>query len=415
MENKQIVLKKESEVLDGVVEISSSKSISNRVLIIQDLCDDKFEINNLSLADDTQLLKELLNSNANDLNCGAGGTTFRFLLALSVLKKKEVILRGTPRLNERPIAPLLKSLTELGARFTFLNKHGFPPLKVIPSEIYGGIVEVNASVSSQFVSALMLIAPKVNRGLQIKLQGNLISSSYVRMTAGIMKHFGVNPVFVKQQINIPESDYKAIDISIPSDWSNAAYWYAMVACTKKSSIRIKNLANKKWQEDVVLMEWMNDFGVKTTIDGADLILESSNVTINEDYEIDLTDHPDLSQPICFMAAIKGIGITLSGLSTLRGKETDRLRALKTELEKTGVTVFINDNSISIKGKAHVSKINQAVFETYDDHRMAMSISILAVTGATITINNPDVVSKSYPDFFKQINAIGIQSEFPLLA
>lgn len=415
MKNKQIVLKKEREKLDGIIEISSSKSISNRVLIIQDLCEEKFEIKNLSPSDDTQLLKELLNSKGDDLYCGAGGTTFRFLLALSVLKKREVVLRGTTRLNERPIAPLLKSLGELGARFTYLNKPGFPPLKVIPSEIYGGMVEVDASVSSQFVSALMLIAPKVKRGLQIKLQGNLISSSYVRMTAGIMKHFGVNPLFIKQQINIPESDYKATDITIPSDWSNAAYWYALVACTKKSSIRVKNHANKKWQEDVILIEWMKDFGVNTTIDGSDLILERSNVTINEDYEIDLTDHPDLAQPICFMAAVKGIGITLSGLSTLRGKETDRLRALKTELEKTGVVVYINDDSISINGKLNISKINNAIFETYDDHRMAMSISILAVTGATITINNPDVVSKSYPDFFKQLNAIGIQSEFPLLA
>lgn len=415
MKNKQIVLKKEREKLDGIIEISSSKSISNRVLIIQDLCEEKFEIKNLSPSDDTQLLKELLNSKGDDLYCGAGGTTFRFLLALSVLKKREVVLRGTTRLNERPIAPLLKSLGELGARFTYLNKPGFPPLKVIPSEIYGGMVEVDASVSSQFVSALMLIAPKVKRGLQIKLQGNLISSSYVRMTAGIMKHFGVNPLFIKQQINIPESDYKATDITIPSDWSNAAYWYALVACTKKSSIRVKNHANKKWQEDVILIEWMKDFGVNTTIDGSDLILERSNVNINEDYEIDLTDHPDLAQPICFMAAVKGIGITLSGLSTLRGKETDRLRALKTELEKTGVVVYINDDSISINGKLNISKINNAIFETYDDHRMAMSISILAVTGATITINNPDVVSKSYPDFFKQLNAIGIQSEFPLLA
>jgi 3-phosphoshikimate 1-carboxyvinyltransferase len=415
MDQRQIVLKKDSEKIEGVVEISSSKSISNRVLIIQELCDEKFEIFNLSLADDTQLLEELISSKSIDLNCGAGGTTFRFLLALSVLKKKEVVLSGTPRLNERPIAPLLKSLTELGARFTYLNKPGFPPLKIIPSEIYGGIVEVDASVSSQFVSALMLIAPKINRGLQIKLQGNLISSSYVRMTAGIMKHFGVNPVFVKQQINITESNYKPVDITIPSDWSNAAYWYAMVACSKKSIIRIKNLANKKWQEDVILIEWMKDFGVNTTIEGSDLILENNNVITNEDFEIDLTDHPDLAQPICFMAAIKGIGITLSGLSTLRGKETDRLRALKTELEKTGVTVYINEDSISLKGKVNVSRINQTVFETYDDHRMAMSISILVATSATVTMNNPDVVSKSYPDFFKQLNAIGIQSEFPLLA
>jgi len=388
------------------IKIPGSKSISNRLLIIHQLCESKFNIENLSTSDDTKFLESLLDSSSEIQNCGAGGTTFRFLLALRALQGKEVILTGSKEFNLRPIGPLVDALNELGGSIAYLEKHGFAPVKINASQLHGGRLNIASNVSSQFISALMLITPYLNGGLEINFTENPVSFSYIEMTASIMKEFSVDVKFEKNKINIPQGDYKPKDYDCPPDWTSASYWYGIIACSNDSQINLVNLAKDKFQGDVILNKLMTLFGVNSVEKGNDILLSNKNALTSTPIQFDCTNNPDLSLALTVVAAIKGIPVHFTGLSTLKVKETDRLLALKMELEKTGVNILIDENSLKLFGQVNNDKISIATFNTYEDHRMAMALSILATTNSTVKIENPNVVNKSYPNYFDELKSIG---------
>ncbi len=390
------------------IQIPGSKSISNRLLIIQQLCESKFKIENLSISDDTKFLESLLESDFEIQNCGAGGTTFRFLLALRALQGKTVILSGSKEFKLRPISPLVDALNELGASIDYLKNNGFAPIRLNASKIHGGKIKIDSNISSQFVSALMLIAPYLKGGLEISFSENPVSFSYIEMTASIMKEFSVDVEFENNKINIPQGEYISKDYSCSPDWTSASYWYGIIACSIDSQINLVNLAKDKFQGDVILKIWMTLFGVKSVKDGDDILISNVNSEINTTINIDFTNNPDLSLALTVVAAVKGIPVHFTGLSTLKVKETDRLLALKMELEKTGVNILVDENSLKLFGIVDNEKISNTTFNTYEDHRIAMALSILATTLSPVKMENPDVVSKSYPNYFEELKNIGFE-------
>ena len=392
--------------IDAEIQIPGSKSISNRLLIIRAFCEEKFEIENLSTSDDTRILNELINSDSKNQNTGAGGTTFRFLLALRALQGKEITLSGSKEFNTRPISPLVNALRELGASITYLEKDGFAPVKVNASKMNGGKILIDANVSSQFVSALMMISPYLDGGLEILLTGNPVSVSYIFMTASLMKEFSVDVQLENNSIQIKQGNYLARKYSCTPDWTSASYWYGLISCTNESKIKLINLSTDKFQGDSILEVWMQQFSVHSHHVNSDIVISNNNTIAIPPNEIDFTNNPDLSLALAVVAAVKGISIYFTGLSTLKIKETDRLFALKIELEKTGVHVLIDDNSLRLSGKADAIKIEKSTFNTYEDHRMAMALSILVTANAKVKIANPNVVSKSYPNYFDQLKNIG---------
>lgn len=403
---KYITLAAIGGVIRAEVYLPSSKSVSNRVLIIHALCDDDFFINNLSTADDTTVLANIINNPSDEIFCGAGGTTLRFFLALCAAKNRTVKISGTDRLNNRPLQPLLAALTELGVQFEYYHKPFFPPLKIIPSILVGRELMIAADVSSQFISALMLIAPSIENGLVIHLDKPPVSFSYIQMTSALMEYFEVNVIFSEDKIIVPQQKYVARPFSVPADWSNAAYWFGIVAINPDVEIWMKNSSADHLQGDVILLDWMKLFGVNAEVVGADLRVYNARISRPSFLHLNLMNHPDLAQPIAVVAAALGIECILEGLSTLKLKETDRLLAIKTELEKVGAAVEITNNSMHVTQQINRDLLPKIIFETYDDHRMAMSLSMLAALNCKVNIAEPDVVNKSYPGFFDEIMKLG---------
>jgi len=395
--------------LSGSVDLPASKSVSNRALIIQALCSTPFEIANLSVADDTRLLKQCIDHPAAIEDAGAGGTTFRFLLALRTLQQHQGVLSGSPRLMERPVRVLVDLLRSMGASIDYAGTDGFPPLKLRGGALSGGVHRVDASVSSQFVSALMLIGPRLPGGLTIVPTGEMVSATYIAMTASMMRYFGVPVLVTADQIVIPEMDYTSRDISVSSDWSAAAFFFALAALCPHSELLLKGLHFDHWQGDESAAELMLDWGVSTVVQGDGLLLRSSGIPHRE-FVYDFLATPDLAQAFAVMAAVAGRKLTLTGLQTLRQKETDRLSALKESLEMAGAEVIIGNDYLQVVSGVSAEKISSVNFEAYHDHRMVMALSLLACSGAVVRLKDPGQVSKSFPGFFKALAATGAQIE-----
>ena len=401
--------------LSGTVILEPSKSISNRALIIQSLCKDPFTIHSLSTSDDTKVLVNMLSSEKDELYSGYAGSSFRFMVARACLGDREVILDASEQLRRRPVGPLVKALQVLGADITFLNKEGFPPLKIKPSKLFGvGINEVTlqTGVSSQYLTALLLIAPYLPKGLTVHLAGDLVSGSYVRMTLSMMEYFGVGHLWADNTIKIEPGVYKAKDYTVEGDWSAASYYYSMTALADKAELQIEGLREDSIQGDSVVRNIFADLGVETVFSETGMTIKKVGLKEKlKEYKYDFMLCPDIAQTL--MVTLSGLGIKgiLSGLRTLRIKETDRIAAMQTELAKVKVTVIPNDVQSDITcivaGRAWWK--DKAKFNTYEDHRMAMSLSAFAVLNP-ISIKDPDVVSKSYPGFWKDIEAIGIKRE-----
>jgi len=392
---------------DVAVDLPTSKSISNRLLIIQALSEEHFEIKNLSTADDTVLLQELLNSKTDTLDCGMGGTTMRFLLSYLVLKGDNRIITGHSRLKERPIKELLLALENLGAKFHYLEKEFSLPLRIVQSISTGGTVTIDASISSQFVSSLMLIAPYLQNGLTINFSGSTVSSSYIYMTANLMKQYGVDVASNTNSITIPESKYKAKEVTVNGDWSSAAFMYGICALIPNSKIDLLNLKLDRLQGDEALVDIMRNFGVSTTITQYGIQIRNCLPT-NEISELDLINNPDLLPALAVLAFCKGMKIEFTGLQTLVGKESNRLEAIQTELKKLNADIQITDSTLKVNSKLDLKNLENIIFDTYNDHRLAMAFSLFAVFNQPITINNPTVVSKSFPLYFDVLNELGFK-------
>lgn len=415
-----------SKILKGTIELTASKSESNRALIIQALCEDAFEIKNLAAAEDTRVLKEILTKvKANTsteikmYDVGAAGTTMRFLTAYLATKKGvNCILTGSERMQNRPIKILVDALRDLGAKIGYVEKEGYPPLMIKGNDLEGGEVLIDGSVSSQYISALMLISTEFKNGLTIKFKGEVTSIPYINMTQKMMMEFGVNSIWegVSKTITIKKQKYqlgnkKDFIYNIEGDWSSASYWYSIAAFSKEVNFEIKGLNHpgSSLQGDAAIADiFLNEFGIKTkNIEGGIcLIKEETKV---KPFEFDFSDCPDIAQTVAVVVGALGIPSTFTGLHTLRIKETDRTLALKNELAKIGVDVeIVNDDMIKIKSKKIV--LQSSPIATYEDHRMAMAFAPLAMVQDSITIEHPEVVKKSYPDFWKDLQKLGFVIE-----
>ena len=392
-----------SKIVKGKIRLPASKSLSNRALIIQAICKEAFSISNLSEAKDTQVLKKALDTSSKTINIGDAGTSMRFLTAFFSIQKQEVVLRGSERMHERPIAPLVEALNALGANISYLEKEGYPPLYIQKGNIQGGTIQVNCTISSQFISALLLIAPTLPGGLTINLQGNLVSKSYLEMTLKMMSYFGIEYSWKSQTIYIKEQQYQAKDIYIENDWSAVTFWLETVAIAEKAQIELNGLCENSWQGDIKALSIFSKLGVNYQLDNNQLTLfkEPKKTPINQ---LNLIETSDIAQAICCTYAGLQKRLEVTGLSTLKIKETDRISALQSELKKLGVDTTTSKDSIIIN--EFNNHIETPIIKTHQDHRMAMCFAPLALRFEKLIIEDVDVVQKSYPTFWEELEKVG---------
>lgn len=392
------------------IELPGSKSISNRLLMIRAISDLPIHFKNLSDSEDTILLAKALGQikgkKSGTINIEHAGTDMRFLTAYLSIKPGEWIVTGSERMKQRPISELVTALTELGADISYLENRGFPPLKIRGGKLHGGRIEIDGSISSQFISALMLIAPALGEELEIILKGNIVSLPYIKMTNELLKLFGVYVTFNGKRIVVSPAPFSMLNdqFLVESDWSAASYWYNLVALAKDAKVELKFLDQYSLQADSILPELYSKLGVRTEFIEKGVCLRSKQATVNE-FEYDFTNCPDIAQTIAVTCYGLGIKAHLTGLQTLKIKETDRIVALKTELEKLGAVVEATDNSLKINPPTELILKNPKV-STYNDHRMAMSFAALSVKCPGLKTENPDVVNKSYPAFWDDLQQAG---------
>tara|TARA_B100000085_G_scaffold182351_1_gene166612 strand:- start:5 stop:1219 length:1215 start_codon:yes stop_codon:yes gene_type:complete len=399
---------KSAQLEDAHIVIPGSKSESNRLLILSSLFK-KLSLENISNSDDTNYLLKALSSKSSTIDIGHAGTAMRFLTSyFSLTTKKEIVLRGSQRMHNRPIKILVDSLREIGASIHYIDKEGYPPLLIKPSELISKNLIIDSSTSSQYISSLLLIAPKISGGLKIQLTGRETSKPYIDMTISLLKKLGVEITTTDNQISICElQKIESKKHYIESDWSSASYFYSVVALAKIGyTLKLSKFSFKSLQGDSKVADIYKSFGVKTTYKDDLIILEKIESNTDK-FSFDLTSNPDLAQTICVTCLGLGIKCNLTGLHTLKIKETDRLLALKKELSKFNLKVIITDDSISFDNVDFLKP--NVVIETYDDHRMAMSFACLA-TKVKIIIKDPKVVSKSYSSFWSDLERIAIYSE-----
>ena len=399
---------KSAQLEDAHIVIPGSKSESNRLLILSSLFK-KLSLENISNSDDTNYLLKALSSKSSTIDIGHAGTAMRFLTSyFSLTTKKEIELRGSQRMHNRPIKILVDSLREIGASIHYIDKEGYPPLLIKPSELISKNLIIDSSTSSQYISSLLLIAPKISGGLKIQLTGRETSKPYIDMTISLLKKLGVEITTTENQISICElQKIESKKHYIESDWSSASYFYSVVALAKIGyTLKLSKFSFKSLQGDSKVADIYKSFGVKTTYKDDLIILEKIESNTDK-FSFDLTSNPDLAQTICVTCLGLGIKCNLTGLHTLKIKETDRLLALKKELSKFNLKVIITDDSISFDNVDSLK--SNVVIETYDDHRMAMSFACLA-TKVKIIIKDPKVVSKSYSSFWSDLERIAIYSE-----
>lgn len=394
--------------LKATIPLPSSKSESNRALIIQALSQGKVELDNLSSARDTQTMIRLLSSEGHVLDVIDAGTTMRFLTAYFSAVSRDQILTGTPRMCKRPIGILVEALRELGAEIEYWKQEGFPPLHIISkgSHMEGGEISMQGNVSSQYITALLMIGPTLKGGLRINLEGEISSRPYIEMTRGLMAHFGVESRWEDQSIIVEEQAYQKNSYTIESDWSAASYWYAMVAIAEDAEVTLLGLRKDSMQGDRGIVELMKKFGVGSRFNKDGVTLTKINPQAGKGLlEIDFSDMPDMAQTVAAVSAAKGIPVRMTGLHTLRIKETDRIDAICNELAKFGVEVQVDGNICTIDGTVGKSS---SIIKTYDDHRMAMAFAPLLFTQNSLMIDDPEVVQKSYPEFWQHLKLAGIK-------
>jgi len=405
---KQIEISFPLNSIKSEVALSSSKSESNRALIIKALSNNPIELSNLSDARDTQTMQSLLNNSPAVWDVLDAGTTMRFCTAYLSLRAKNKVITGSTRMKERPIGVLVDSLNKLGADIAYIDKEGFPPLRINRLEKQkAGFLTISGNISSQYISALLMIAPKLPNGLKIEFTSEVYSKPYILMTLELMKKFGVDSVWNENIIEVKKQEYSEGNYTIESDWSGASYWYSLVSIAKNSEISLKGLRKNSFQGDSAIATIMSEMGVSNFFE-EDKTLLKSNENIKSKLELDFKACPDLAQTVMVSAAVNGIQLKMTGLESLKIKETDRVQAMKNELLKLN-TQLIEDNGVwNLYPGTIPSKIEP--IDTYDDHRMAMAFAPLAFIMPVI-INNPDVVNKSYPGFWNELKKTGATIKF----
>lgn len=405
------VLLEKSQLKNGeVVGISGSKSETNRLLLLQALYPGLI-IENASDSDDSIVMRNCLVSNSSIKDVHHAGTAMRFLISYySSKEKEEVVLTGSQRMKERPVDALVNALRALGADITYLEKEGYPPLKIKGKKLRKHKVEIAASISSQYISSLMLIAPSLSHGMEIKLIGPVTSWSYIRMTAQILKFLGTDVHLKEQVLSIPPLNRPAINkFTVESDWSSASYFYSLIALSPLETVlELNSFRNGSLQGDALLSELYRDFGVETTFKKNTAVLKKTHFPHKTHFEYNLNNTPDIAQTIAVTCLGLGVTCKLTGLHTLKIKETDRLTAMQAELEKFGIAVFADEDILCLTNAAEVLP-NDKEIETYNDHRMAMAFAPLALK-TRLKIRDADVVTKSYPGFWKDLTNLGVKIE-----
>lgn len=388
------------------ITITGSKSESNRLLLLQALYPE-LKINNLSNSDDTLVMSKALRSPSHNIDVHHAGTAMRFLTAFfSTQKGREITLTGSHRMQERPIHILVDALQQLGAAITYEKTQGYPPIKIVGQEFTKSKVTLKANVSSQYISALMLIAPKLKNGLELTLKGEITSVPYINMTLSLLNQIGIVTSFNENGIVIKPDLQNLISktLTVESDWSSASYYYSIVALSDVGTvIKLSSYKQNSLQGDSVLVNIYNEFGVETIFNENAITLTKAKDCKLLTFNCQLSNAPDIAQTIAVTCLGLGIGCELSGLHTLKIKETDRLEALKNEIEKFGTQVTITQDTLSI---SNIATLNENVsVNTYSDHRMAMAFAPLALK-IGFKVNDANVVSKSYPNFWEDIQRIG---------
>lgn len=405
----QITLSPRTSSFSEIIPLPASKSESNRALVINALANGSIDnLSNLAEARDTQTMIRLLSENGEVADVLDAGTTMRFLTAYYAVTGATKKMTGTPRMCERPIGILVDALRALGAEITYLNKEGYPPMQLNGFSFQGNReISIRGDVSSQFISAILMVAPLLPNGLKLQITGVLGSKPYIEMTLAQMNHFGIKAQadWSIGTIEIPKQDYQLQPFAVESDWSGASYWYSMVALSpfEESSLELLGLKEDSLQGDSAIKAIMEPLGVKSTYTGRGYLL--TKIPAQTSLTWDFTDCPDLAQTICVVAAVQHIPLTLTGLESLKVKETDRVLALQNELKKLGASLVEKEANhlYEVTGDFEaVSTIDP--IETYDDHRMAMAFAPVAMQ-KEITILDPLVVNKSYPSFWKHVSLL----------
>ena len=391
--------------LQGTVVLPTSKSISNRVLIINALAESDMPIEGVSDCDDTRVMLNVLQSNDTKFDVGAAGTSMRFLTAFlsKIVGKWEIT--GSERMKNRPIKLLVDALNELGAKIEYIEKEGYPPLRIYGSALQGGRIEMQGNVSSQYISALLMLAPTMQQGLRLVLQGDIISVPYIQMTIKIMEQFGIQSYWKDNEIYIPNQAYIPVPFVVEGDWSAASYWYEMLALAPQGEVELKGLYKDSVQGDAAIATIFEHIGVKTKFTKQGVIL-SKKAPKKGKLVYNFVNQPDLAQTCVVCCCLLGIPFYFSGLQSLKIKETDRIYALVTELKKLGYVVHQKDNSILEFNNERCDVATEQSIDTYDDHRMAMAFAPACIKVGEISINEPHVVTKSYPNFWVDLQSLG---------
>ena len=406
--NQNLTLCHPTGAIHTSIKLPASKSEANRALIISALSGGASELQNLSEANDTQLLQRLLKSNSETIDAEDAGTVMRFLTAYYAVTGQAKTLTGTERMCQRPIKVLVDALRELGASITYLGEEGYPPLKI---EAFKGSgkkhLKVRSDISSQYISALLMVAPLLPDGLVLELEGKIGSKPYINMTLSLMEHFGVVANFKGNTITVAHQKYKPATFQVESDWSAASYWYSMVALAKEAEVTLLGLKKDSFQGDSAIVEIMDHLGVYTSFTKDGVYLTKKHCERHLVY--DFSDCPDLAQTVVALCAALGVTLEITGLESLRIKETDRIHALQIELLSLGCKleeltpgVFRMEPGLILK--------EQLEFRTYQDHRMAMAFAPLALLAPT-KIQEPSVVRKSYPRFWEDLEKAGFEIKY----
>jgi 3-phosphoshikimate 1-carboxyvinyltransferase len=397
------------------IALTGSKSESNRVLVIASLCEDQFTIHDLAAARDTQVLIEVLSSLRQRVpgmeqvfDVGPAGTAMRFLTGLLAVTPGRYLLTGSERMKKRPIGILVDALRKLGAEIEYAGEFGYPPLRIKGKMLEGGNIELNPSVSSQFVSSLLMVSPVMEHGLEIHFSEAPVSRPYLQMTIEMMRYFGADVEWIGNRIVVQPGGYAGKDFCVEADWSAASYWYAVVALSEEGEIILEGLHEESLQGDAVLKDIFLEFGVETIFENGDMrIRKNKSIALPEIFRFDFSECPDFAQTLACVCAGLGIRGEFAGLQTLRIKETDRLTALKNELHKFGIRCDIPSDEELIVFAGLIKQPEEPVL-TYEDHRMAMAFAPLALVVEKVEMQDPKVVEKSYPAFWTDLEHAGFE-------
>lgn len=393
----------------GIIDLPTSKSISNRALIINALSGNQLVVKRISNSDDTHVMIEALKLQSNEIDVGAAGTSMRFLTAYFANKLGTWQITGSERMKNRPIAILVDALRSIGAEISYVEKEGFPPLQIKGKELEGGKIALDGSVSSQYISALLMVAPIMKNGLTLELLGHIASRPYIQLTLNMMRYFGIDYDWQENVIKIAHQTYTPRPFTVESDWSGASYWYEIVACANNASIRLLGLQRESSQGDSKVADIFSALGVETVFSGDQVILKRKAIEVSY-FEYDFDHQPDLAQTVVVTCCLKDIPFKFTGLQSLHIKETDRIAALICELRKLGYVLRETAPGVLEYKGEKVGKIANPSIATYEDHRMAMAFAPAALMFSDIYIENPQVVSKSYPQYWDHLKEVGFDVE-----